>query len=53
MLDNEFNGHISNEDWELIPCSEVPEGVEPIPSVWDVWRKRDRVANQVTKYKAI
>jgi hypothetical protein len=28
------NGHIKNNHWKLIPCTEVPEGTEVVPSVW-------------------
>ena len=48
----EANGHVNNGDWELIPCSKIPEGVEPAPSLWAMSRKRDLVIDQVTKYKA-
>jgi hypothetical protein len=29
----EVNGHINNNNWKLIPCTEVPEGTEVVPSV--------------------
>ena len=29
----EVNGHVDNGGYGLIPCSKVPEGVEPIPSL--------------------
>ena len=51
-LVKEVNGHVDNKDWELIPCSKVPQGVEPVPSVWAMHRKRDLVTDKVTKYKA-
>ena len=38
-LVKEVNGHVDNGDWELLPCSKVPEGVEPVPSVWAMCRK--------------
>jgi hypothetical protein len=30
----EVNGHINNDHWKLIPCTELPEGTEVIPSVY-------------------
>ena len=51
-LVKEVNGHVKKGDWELIPHSKVPEGVEPVPSMWALHRKRDLVTDQVTKYKA-
>ena len=48
----EVNGHVDNGDWELVPCSKDPEGVEPFPSVWAMYRKQDLVTAQLTKYKA-
>ncbi len=48
----EVNGHIDNNHWKLIPRTEVPEGIEVIPSVWAMWRKRDLMTGRVTKHKA-
>jgi hypothetical protein len=30
----EVNSHVDNDHWKLIPCTEVPEGTEVVPSVW-------------------
>jgi hypothetical protein len=30
---------INNDHWKLIPCTEVPEGTEVVPSVWAMQRK--------------
>ncbi len=30
----EVNGHVDNNHWKLIPCTEVPEGTEVVPSVY-------------------
>jgi hypothetical protein len=46
------NGHIDNNHWKLIPCTEVPEGTEVIPSVWSMQCKQDLTMGRVTKHKA-
>ena len=51
-LVKEVSGHVGDGNQELILCSKVPEGMEPLQSAWDLCRKRDLVANQVNKYKA-
>ena len=38
-LAKEINGHVQNGDWKLIPCSKIPEEVEPVPSLWAMCRK--------------
>ncbi len=48
----EVNGHIDNDHWKLIPCTQVPEGMEVVPSVWAMQRKQDLTAGKVTKHKA-
>jgi hypothetical protein len=48
----EVNGHVNNNHWKLIPCTEVPEGTEVIPSVWAMQRKQDLTTGKVTKHKA-
>jgi hypothetical protein len=48
----EVNGHIDNDHWKLIPCTEVPEGTEVVPSVWAMQRKHDLTTGKVTKHKA-
>ena len=48
----EVNGYVDNGDWEMTPCSKVPEGLELVPSVWAMCRKQDLVTDQVTKYIA-
>jgi len=46
------NSHVNNGNWELIPRSEIPEGLETVRSVWSMRRKRDLTTNKVKKYKA-
>jgi hypothetical protein len=48
----EVNGHVDNNHWKLIPCTEVPEGTEVVPSIWAMQRKRDLTTAKVTKHKA-
>ena len=48
----EINGHVDNDDWELVHKNTVPEGVNLVPSVWSMRRKRDLVTDEVVKYKA-
>ena len=48
----EINEHVENGDWELVPRHTVPEGVNPVPSVWSIQQKRDLVMDEVMKYKA-
>ncbi len=47
----EVNGHVDNDHWKLIPHTEVPEGMEAIPSVWAMQRKWDLTTGNVTKHK--
>jgi hypothetical protein len=48
----EVDGHINNDHWKLIPCTEVPEDTEVVPSVWAIQRKQDLTMGRVTKHKA-
>ncbi len=32
----EVNSHVDNNHWKLIPRTEVPEGTEVVPSVWEM-----------------
>jgi hypothetical protein len=48
----EVNGHIDNNRWQLISRDEVPEGIDVIPSVWSMRRKRNLTTNAITKYKS-
>ncbi len=41
-----------NDHWQLIPCTEVPEGMEIVPSVWAMQHKQDLTTGKVTKHKA-
>jgi hypothetical protein len=48
----EVNGHNNNEHWKLIPCTEVPEGSEAVPSVLAMQCRQDLMRGRVTKHKA-
>jgi hypothetical protein len=48
----EVNGHIDNNHWKLILCTEVAEGTEVVPSVWAMQHKQDLMMGRVTKHKA-
>ncbi len=48
----EVNGHVDNNHWKLITCTEVPEGTEVVPSVWAMQHKQDLTTGKVTKHKA-
>ncbi len=48
----EVNGHINNNNRKLIPCTEVLEGTEVIPSVWAMQQKQNLTMGRVTKHKA-
>ena len=48
----EVNGHVENNNWEVIKRSKVPADEEVIPSVWAMRRKRNLTTNEITKYKA-
>jgi hypothetical protein len=48
----EINGHIDNNHWKLIPCKEILEDLEVVPSVWVLRHKQDLTMRRVTKHKA-
>ena len=48
----EINGHVDGNTWELIRREDVPDGHEPVPSVWSMKRKRDLTTGEITKWKA-
>ncbi len=48
----EINGHMDNNNWMLIPCTEVPEDTEVVPSVWAMQCKQDFTMGRVRKHKA-
>ena len=48
----EINGHVENENWELVPRDTVPEDAQIVPSVWSMRRKRDLTTNDIKSHKA-
>ena len=32
----EINGHVNNNNWELVPRDTVPEDTQIVPSVWSM-----------------
>ena len=48
----EINGHVQNDNREMIPQSQVPPDQEVVPSVWAMRRNQDITTNEITEYKA-
>ena len=48
----EVESHTDNEVWELVPASNVPKGMKPLPAVWAMKRKRRIATREVYKWKA-
>ena len=48
----EFNDQWKNDNFELIPRSQVPEGERVLPAVWAMRRKRRTLTGEVYKWKA-
>ena len=48
----EVEDQIGNGIFSIVPASEVPEGVKPLPAVWQMKRKRDIRTRKVKKWKA-
>ncbi len=48
----EVNGHMDSDDWLLQEPSNVPEGVQIVPSVWSLHCKCDLTTNEVKSHKA-
>ena len=51
-MQKEVESHTSNGVWELVPKSSVPKGMEILPSVWAMKRKRRIATREVYKWKA-
>ena len=47
VLDHEARNH-----WELVPCSQVPQGTIILPAIWSMKRKRRILTNEIYKWKA-
>ena len=49
---DEVNAHTQNGHWRLILRSEVPPGIEVLPSVWATKHKQQIATREVYKWKA-
>ena len=48
----EVDDQINNGIFSIVPATEVPKGVKPLPAVWQMKRKRDIRSRKVKKWKA-
>ena len=48
----EVNGHVENQNWNLIKRSDVPVGEPVQQSVWAMRRKRNLTTGEIVKHKA-
>ncbi len=48
----EVDDHTEQKHWRLNKQSKAPEGVMPLPSIWDMRCKHKLITNEITKYKA-
>ncbi len=48
----EVNSHVEQKHWRLIEHSKIPKGMDPLPAVWAMRRKRNLTTYEITKYKA-
>jgi len=51
-MKDEVSSHEEGGHWELVPRTSVPEGVDVLPSVWSMKRKRRISTREVYKWKA-
>ena len=51
-MEKEVNDQYRNGNFTIIPRTEVPQGHEIFPAVWQMRRKRDIRSREVKKYKA-
>jgi hypothetical protein len=49
---NKVNDHIEHNRWQLVQRDKIPEGIEPIPTVWSMRLKHNLTTNKVTKNKS-
>ena len=45
----EFNGHVDNTHWKLVPIESFPEDTNILPYVYYMKRNRNLVTNEITK----
>jgi hypothetical protein len=51
-MENEIADHVRLGNWEIVLCTEVPEGCAILPAVWSMKRKRRIATREVYKHKA-
>ena len=51
-MQKEWDDQLSNGNFTIHHCSEVPEGATVLPAVWQMKRKRDIKTRRIKKYKA-
>ena len=49
---DEVNGHLQNDNFEVISKTAILPGSTLLPAVWQMKRKRSLATNEVRKYKA-
>ena len=45
----EMDGHVKAKNWKVLKRSQVPKGVDTLPSMLSMRRKRNLTTNEVTK----
>ena len=51
-MKSEIDSHTENKHWVIVPRSAVPDGMEVLPTVWAMRRKRRIVSREIYKWKA-
>jgi hypothetical protein len=51
-MEEEVQAQIKNKFWEIVPRTEVPQGMKVLPAVWSMRRKRRIDTREVYKWKA-
>ena len=51
-MSKEFNDHCERGHLEIIPITEVPNGIRILDAIWSMRRKRDIKTQKIIRYKA-
>lgn len=51
VMDEEFNAHIKNKTWDLVPCSPCPPEVNVIRSMW-IFTRKEKSDDSFERHKA-
>jgi len=51
-MQKEVDDHIERGHFKIVPRSQVPKNVKPLPAVWSMKRKRRITTNEVYKWKS-